>query len=332
MTIRSLKNGSITSLAGGNASVAVPDTPTVTGSTPAGGVAEVSVAFTESGIGAAATSFTVVSSPDSITASGATSPINVTGLTGNTTYTFQVRGVNANGNGKLSSAGTSVVTANPYTLSETFTSSGTYTVPAGKTQVLVVLVGGGATSNNSVGGSGSKIVGFHDYSVSAGQTYAINVASASGTSNFGNLATASITTGSGPANFTSANGGTGGSKPGEGSNGTGGNAAATVSFNSSNVLVTTFQGGGGGGGGGGTSVQRGQNNGYVPNGGAGGSLGGGAGGNSGKNVVGQAGTAGTANTGGGGGTGGGGSDHGDYGNAQGSAGAGGSGKVTVYAR
>jgi hypothetical protein len=98
MTIRSLKNGSITSLAGGNTSAAVPDTPIVGTATPAGGVAEVSVAFTETGIGSAATSFTVISTPDSVTASGATSPINVTGLTGNTSYSFQVRGVNANGN------------------------------------------------------------------------------------------------------------------------------------------------------------------------------------------------------------------------------------------
>ena len=58
----------------------------------------------------AATSFTVTSSPGSYTASGASSPLSVTGLQSNTAYTFTVVATNAYGN-SLASAASSSVTA-----------------------------------------------------------------------------------------------------------------------------------------------------------------------------------------------------------------------------
>lgn len=328
MTIRSIKSGTINTLqVSGVTSVAVPTEPSITSATPSAGLAEVSVAFNASNLGPTATNFEVVSSPGSITASGATSPINVTGLTGNTSYTFTARAINNNGNSPYSSASTSVTTANPYTLDQTYTSSSTYTVPAGKTQVLVVVVGGGAAGNDVVGGAGSSGVAFYDYAVSAGQTFAINVAAASGTSNFGNLATASINVRTGsPANTTTVTGGTGGNlTPGEYNAGNAGNQAGLLSF-PGNILTTTFRAGGGGGGGSRGNYGNQPNRGATP-GGAGGQLGGGNGGrgrsgnnNAELNQPGQPGTQG----GGGGGRG--------QGDVPSTAGSGGGGRVVIYSR
>ena len=67
-----------------------PGAPTI--GTATGGNAQASVTFTApaSTGGSAITSYTVTSSPGGITASGASSPIVVTGLTNGTSYTFTV--------------------------------------------------------------------------------------------------------------------------------------------------------------------------------------------------------------------------------------------------
>lgn len=73
--------------------------------TATAGVESASVAFTaRSGI----STYRVISTPGSITATGTSSPISVTGLTGGTAYTFQIRGENAVGNGAYSAASNSV--------------------------------------------------------------------------------------------------------------------------------------------------------------------------------------------------------------------------------
>ena len=56
----------------------------------------------------AITGYTVTSSPDNITASGASSPITVSGLTTGTAYTFTVRATNSAGTGPASAASNSV--------------------------------------------------------------------------------------------------------------------------------------------------------------------------------------------------------------------------------
>ena len=56
----------------------------------------------------AATSYTVTSSPGSYTASGASSPLSVTGLQSNTAYTFTVIATNAVGNSPASAASSSI--------------------------------------------------------------------------------------------------------------------------------------------------------------------------------------------------------------------------------
>lgn len=80
-----------------------------------------SVAFTTTAV---ATSYTVLSTPGSITATGTNSPITVTGLTGGTSYTFQVRAVNSTGNGPYSAASNSV-TPTSYGFEQIAIASGT---------------------------------------------------------------------------------------------------------------------------------------------------------------------------------------------------------------
>ena len=88
--------------------VDIPDA-VVTIGTPTAGDASVSVAFTASSpaTGGPVQKYTAVSSPGSVTVSGSTSPINVTGLTNSTAYTFTVAAGNATGNGVFSSASAS---------------------------------------------------------------------------------------------------------------------------------------------------------------------------------------------------------------------------------
>jgi len=86
----------------------VPGSPTIT--TVTGGNAEVIVAFTapaDTG-GSAITGYTATSSPGGISASGASSPITVTGLTNGTAYTFTVVATNISGNSLPSAASSSV--------------------------------------------------------------------------------------------------------------------------------------------------------------------------------------------------------------------------------
>lgn len=68
------------------------------------------VTFTPASTGPAATSYTVTSSPGGYTATGASSPITVTGLQSNTGYTFTVVASNASGP-SLTSSATSSMTA-----------------------------------------------------------------------------------------------------------------------------------------------------------------------------------------------------------------------------
>lgn len=86
----------------------VADAPTI--GTATGGDAQASVAFTAPSNtgGSAITAYYAVSNPGQVTASGASSPVTVTGLTNGTAYTFQVWALNSYGPSPYSAASGSV--------------------------------------------------------------------------------------------------------------------------------------------------------------------------------------------------------------------------------
>lgn len=354
-------------LSRGATSVAVPTRPII--GTPTASGLGASVPFTPSAIGAAVTSYTVISTPDSITATGSSSPISIGGLSAGTTYTFQVRANNANGSSLYSDASSSITTgtpANTWTLKATYNSSGTYTPSANGFYLAVVGASAGVAGaagptgsqnsrpNGGNGGRSGSGGGFKDYSLSSGGTYNITVgtntsiysnANSTTLASYGSSATSNV---AGAVNRNSVSAGTGGIQGAtSGGNGTAGNAGAangTVNLSDANISTITVYGSGGGGGGGACSYS----GSYT--GGAGGAAGtgggsGGAGGNSNYNVAkcsgssnaGSAGNAGSTPGGGGGGGGGGGVVSANQGIGVGiaSGGAGGnagSGRIYIYER
>lgn len=87
---------------------AVPGAPTAVVATAGNASVGVSFVAPANNGGSAITGYTVRSNPGNITATGATSPINVTGLTNGTAYTFTVVATNAVGNSIASAASTAV--------------------------------------------------------------------------------------------------------------------------------------------------------------------------------------------------------------------------------
>jgi hypothetical protein len=310
----------------------VPLAPTPGTPTKSTSVGHVNVPFTPATVGttasAAATSYTVTSSPGSITATGSTSPILVTGLTGGTTYTFTIAATNANGTGPSSSASASVVA--PQILTDTFNSSGTWTNPGVSAVELLVVAGGGGGGNRISFGGGSIAGG----GGAGGVTY---VASQAVTGNQSvTIGTGGYAAASGNASsfgsVSAVGGGRAGSRDGGGSNfpaengGSGGGAGGNSSYFGTGTAGQGNNGGqiasgeSGGGGGAGNVGSNGPGN---STGGAGGNgvtylgltVGGGGGGggnyqsgNNGAGGTGGGGTGrqagGTANTGGGAGSGG----------------------------
>lgn len=201
----------------------------------------------------------------------------------------------------------------------TFTSSGTFTVPSGVTQVSAVCIGGGGGASGSPGsslysgaGGGGGGLAYGTFSVTPGESLNIETGSGglggSGTGSGSSGATSKIKRSS--TELLSAGGGGGGTNGGSG--GSGGSSSGQE------------RDGGGSGGNGGNSLN---NNGGGGGGGAGGYSGNGGNGGSGNGGVGSAGSGG----GGGGGSGqqGGGTQNNGGGgvgqNGEGNSGSGGSG-------
>lgn len=88
--------------------VDIPTAPTIGTATSL--PVEISIEFTAPSKGGPIRSYIAKSNPSNITATGSTSPINITGLAPLTSYTISVAGVNESGTGEYSSASASVVT------------------------------------------------------------------------------------------------------------------------------------------------------------------------------------------------------------------------------
>jgi len=91
----------------------VPGAPTVGTATAGNGSATVTFTAPGSTGGAPVTGYTVTSSPGGITASCASSPCTVTGLTNGTAYTFKVTATNGSGAGPASASSNSVTPSGP---------------------------------------------------------------------------------------------------------------------------------------------------------------------------------------------------------------------------
>lgn len=125
--------------------IQAPNPPTI--GTATAGNASVSVAFTApTNVGGSAiTSYRVLATPGAIGASGTSSPINVTGLTNDVSYTFSVAAVNSYGFSQYSGT----ATAQPYALYiEELFSTYLYTGNGG-TQTITngIALGGAATES-----------------------------------------------------------------------------------------------------------------------------------------------------------------------------------------
>ena len=222
----------------------VPGTPTV-GTVTRTNNTTVSVPITApaSTGGKAISGYTIVSSPSislTYSTSQTNSPISVTGsFVGNTSYSFTVAAVNANGTGAASSASNGVVVYDP------------------PTSIELLVVGGGGTSGASgsgnVGGGGGGAGGVQyvaSQAISTGTLYNISVAAAGGSSQFHNFVNR-IGGGNGgtypsPASGNAGAGGGGGAPSGSGGTGNQGS-------NGGNGGVNSGGAGGGSAGGGGTA-------------------------------------------------------------------------------
>lgn len=346
----------------------VPDAPTIGTVTASNAI--VSVPFTPATTGGVATSYLVTANPsvaDISTNAGTSSPRTVTGtFVGNSSYTFTIKAVNSTGSSSSSTNSNSLIVSQPYSLSQTFTANGTYTVPNGISKLAVYVQGAGASGGTGatdvgqslrggVGGRGGTLALFEELTVTPGTNYSVTIGASGSSTSFGSLLIVTSSSGqstagsvSGSASgITSVSGGIGGNfgtngasfgqtqSGGGGSNGSNGGTLTGVSVG----LITYQSGGGGGGGGAGASGYTDYNSGiqaYGGGGGNGGLTGGGQGG-TGGNVrwdSQQQGSTGSSGSDGGGGGGGGGPSrldaaHSGFSKAGGS---GGSGKVYVYAK
>lgn len=105
----------------------IPDAPSI-GTATASGLAA-SITFTPATTGGTATTFTATSNPGYITGTSSSSPITVSGLTGDTTYTFTVRGSNSTGSGAFSAESNSITAIAP--IVGAYDSLATVVVPSG---------------------------------------------------------------------------------------------------------------------------------------------------------------------------------------------------------
>ena len=169
----------------------VANAPTI--GTATAGSSQVSVAFTAPACvgGGAISGYTAFSNCGARPASGASSPLVVTGLTNGTPYTFKVIATNVYGPSYPSAASASVTPAIP-TSQQQYITAGSYTwvAPACVTSVSVVAVGGGGRGQGGVccqgggGGSGGGLGYKNNYTVVPLNSYSVVVGATNNNSYF----------------------------------------------------------------------------------------------------------------------------------------------------
>jgi len=129
MAITRIKNSSIANNGPkyDSALAGLPYRPVIGTATDGGTGTTVSVAFTANNSGGAGITYTALSSPGSLTGTGSSSPVTVSGLTSGTAYTFQVKAGNSLGDSAYSAASNSVTPVTP----TAFESIATITVGSG---------------------------------------------------------------------------------------------------------------------------------------------------------------------------------------------------------
>jgi hypothetical protein len=229
----------------------ITDNPVILPVAPIIGLAQstgpnsVSVSFspTSSDGGSPITSYTVVSNPGNISASGTTSPIAVSGLTSGTTYTFTVYSTNRIGNSVSSSPSNPVLPFGPGQVQ--YTTAGTYswTAPSGVTSVCILCVGGGGGGGKrmiGIGGGGGALVYVNNVAVIPGQSYAVVVGIGGPSTNNGD-GTAGGDSWFNNSTYIKAGGGAGGRSGGNGE-------ALPKSAGGEYINTSGYSGGGGAGG------------------------------------------------------------------------------------
>jgi hypothetical protein len=167
-----------------------PDAPTGVSATDVGtsrafnnGAATITFTAPTTGNTVGITSYTATSSPGGYTASGASSPLTVTGLQSNTSYTFTVTATNAYGTSSASSASASItattVPDTPAAPTVSSTDVVTWTAPATGGKAIT-----GYTWSSSDGKSGSTTSTSVNVTQEAGtaQTYNVYATNANGNS------------------------------------------------------------------------------------------------------------------------------------------------------
>lgn len=230
-------------------------TPNTVGPVPASYT--ISAASTNGGLSTSVTVVTSNTSQPTVYAypfNGQIPALNNTagGLNSAKSYILEVTPINSNGTGNLS-ATTSFTTVGAYELALTANSTQNFTVPAGATKLGAYLIGGGGAGGNvsggfgagGGGGGGGGGVGFQEYTVTSGDTVAITIGSAAGTSNI-SVNASSIATANGGAVGSVGNGNQANDFPPGGAGGAAGSGSSNVA---GAVTMTGGTGGAGGNGG-----------------------------------------------------------------------------------
>ncbi len=179
-------------------SAVVPTAPVIGSATAGDEQATISFTAPASNGGAPITGYTVTSSPGNVTATGAASPITVTGLSNGTAYTFTVTASNSMGAGTASAATAAVTPAAALTKPVAGLASATVAANSSANPITLAISGGtpasvavaSAASHGTATASGTAITYTPAAGYSGGDSFTYTATNPAGTSS---PATVSIT-------------------------------------------------------------------------------------------------------------------------------------------